>query len=135
MKKERVREKYWDPMGPKNDLDFVEISVPNDGMDQIINEYAPAYVQSHQNIELRERLQIKKERLLRKIFKAATIVLTDRQLQIFTMRMNFLLKEREIAKQLKVNQSYVSNVLRISSQKIRVALRMEQKKERKKIKK
>jgi len=128
-KKEKVRDKFYSTDDPKNDVDFIEISTAtSEQLDQLVQKYsklqAPPIDDDIDNEVVQQKNHRRKERLVRKIFKAASMVLTDIQFQIFILRTVCAAKEKEIAAQLSVNQSYVSNVLRASNQKIRIALRL-----------
>jgi DNA-directed RNA polymerase specialized sigma24 family protein len=124
-KQEKVRDKYWDEKHPKNDLDFVEISLAPDTFDLFLKTYAPKYYcELTTSTEDQQKVKKRKERLLRKIFKSASLTLTDRQFQIFILRHIFGLKEMEMARQLDVDQSYIANVLKASHFKIKKILRL-----------
>ena len=127
-KKERIREKFWNEKDPKNDLDYVEVSLPDESIDAFIQHYALAsYLRTEQMTpEEQSRAAERRARLLRKIMKAASLVLTDRQFQIFTLRHVTGLKEVDIAQQVEVNQSYISSVLHTSYKKIKKALRLKE---------
>jgi RNA polymerase sigma factor (sigma-70 family) len=65
------------------------------------------------------------EERIKKIFQTASQVLTEIQFKIFVMRYAYDLKQREIAKQLTCNQSYVPSVLKASVKKIQKRLQAE----------
>jgi len=65
------------------------------------------------------------EERIKKIFQTASQVLTEVQFKIFVMRYAYDLKQREIAKQLNCNQSYVPSVLKASVKKIQKRLKSE----------
>ena len=65
------------------------------------------------------------EERIKKIFQTASQVLTEVQFKIFVMRYAYDLKQKEIAKQLQCNQSYVPSVLKASVKKIQKRLKAE----------
>jgi DNA-directed RNA polymerase specialized sigma subunit len=128
VKKKRVfREKFWSEQCPTNNLDFVEISLPDESVDEFVQKYAK---QQAEPLTEREAnyLQKRKGRLVRKIFKAASLYFTDRQWQIFIHRWVGAFKEVEIAEKLRVDQSYVSSVLKACHLKLQKVLGMQNKK-------
>ena len=132
MPKERVRDKFWDINDPKNDIDCIEVTVPIEDFDKLIRKYAPSYI-ANLDVTTDDRIKIekKKKRLIKKVFKGAAKTLTNRQFQIFVLRIVFGMKEVDIASQLGVNQSYIAQVLKVSFEKIRVVLRLTPKKKKK----
>lgn len=128
MKKKRlIRERYWSPQQPTNNLDFVEISLPDQAVDSFIRKYAPSALR---NVSLadKERMHKKRSRLVRKILQAASLYFTDRQWQIFIHRWICSLKEVDIAEQLHVDQSYISSVLKACHTKLQKVLGLRPKK-------
>jgi RNA polymerase sigma factor (sigma-70 family) len=73
---------------------------------------------------LRKHTVRRQEKLLRKIFKTASQVLTDAQFQIFTMRYIYQLPEDEISQQVGCVQNYISRALKASIRKIQKRLRV-----------
>jgi DNA-directed RNA polymerase specialized sigma subunit len=124
-RKIKERDKFWDENDPKNNLDYIEISLPTEDLDHVIQKYAPNFIVDDEDIEETQVFKRRKERLVRKIFQAASSTLTQRQLQVFMMRHVCGMKEMEIAGKLDVHQSYVSNVLKVCNRKIRKELRIE----------
>ena len=133
-RKQFIREKFWSDAQPTNNLDFVEISLPNEAVDDFIRKYAKSYFK---NVGVKEtqRMRKKKERLVRKILKAGSLYFTDRQWQIFIHRYICSLKEVEIAAQLSVDQSYIASVLKACHLKLQKILGMKNKKYLRKIRK
>jgi RNA polymerase sigma factor (sigma-70 family) len=108
--------------------EFVEISMDPEALERAAHEHAswqqlvkddPA--NEYDEIEAR---MLQEERI-KKIFQAASQVLTEIQFKIFVMRYAYDLKQREIAKQLKCDQSYVPSVLKASVKKIQARLKSE----------
>jgi DNA-directed RNA polymerase specialized sigma subunit len=146
----KVRDRYWSEDLPSNNLDFIEVSVGDlETLDKYVNNSAAARqllgVMTEDGAEQRERTKKKQKRLLRKVFQAASEVLTERQFQIFILRYLFNLTEAEIADRLtrqyvgrprldkktkrapnvkRISQPYCSQVLARSVQKIQEALRV-----------
>lgn len=104
-------------------MDFVEIPMPNEELDKLVQKNATIIAQ-RADPALRRKVVRRQERLLRKIFKASTQVLTDDQFQIFTLRYVYQLPEKEIAQQIGCIQNYVSRVLKASIKKIQKRLRV-----------
>lgn len=128
-KKEKIRDKFWDERRPRFDLDYIEVSVAPEDLD--------AYVRAHSKHAVTEDDagdptylidRKRRENMLEDVYKTAAKILTDRQFQIFIMRYKFGLKEIEISRQARVNQPYVSNILRTCHAKIRVALNLQERK-------
>jgi RNA polymerase sigma factor (sigma-70 family) len=127
-KKEKERDKYWSEADPKNDIDFIEVSVDNESFDEFIKQHAPNYyLEPDPKASMHERKR--KKKMLYIAFRAAAKELTNRQLEIFVMRYCLGLQETVIAKQLDCNQSYISNVLKVCAKKIQKSLRLYQKPE------
>lgn len=133
MTKERIRDKYWSDRHPNTDLDFVEVALPSESVDVFLRKYARHYLEAIEEADPDQIQQTRKrkDRLLRKIFKAASSGFTDRQFQIFILRYIFKLKETDIAGQIHVDQSYVSNVLKACHQKLHKLLRLNREKVKK----
>lgn len=107
---------------PKN-IDFVEISMTHENLDKVAQKNAQLLNQRNDPI-LRKHTVRRQEKLIRKVFKAASQVLTDDQFQIFTMRYIYNMPERDIAQQIGRNQSYIPLVLKNSIKKIQKRLRI-----------
>lgn len=122
---EKIRDKYWDERRPGFDMDMLEVYIPENILDAFLQEHAKKYVH-RKNLEPSDLMHNKRrhDKLMYKIFKAASIVLTDRQFEIFVLRYKCYLKEMDIADQLGVDQSYISNVLKASYLNIKLALRL-----------
>ena len=122
---ERIRDKYWDERRPGFDMDRLEIYIPENILDAFLREHAQSfkYKEQLEPVDLM-RDRRKYDKLLYKVFKAASIVLTDRQFEIFILRYKCFMKETDIATQLGVDQSYISNVLKASYLNIQLALRL-----------
>jgi RNA polymerase sigma factor (sigma-70 family) len=108
--------------------EFVEISMSPEQLEIEAHRHAtwqqlckddPA--NTYSEIEVR---MLQEERI-KKIFQTASQVLTEVQFKIFVMRYAYDLKQKEIAKQLKCNQSYVPSVLKASVKKIQKRLKAE----------
>lgn len=142
-KRERTRDKYWSEDLPNNDIDFIEVPLPDQdshGEDENNYDDAKDYdsfapkrnkiskclidIEDPDSLEKEMKSQKRKQRLLRKIFKAASEVLTDIQMKVFTMRAVYGINEVVIARTLQVNQPMVSLVWKASVKKIRKALRI-----------
>ena len=127
-RKQIIRDKFWTDAQPNNNLDFVEVSLPDNAVDDFVRKYAKSFFKEKSSQEDIERLKRKKERLVRKILRAGSLYFTDRQWQVFIHRWIGSLKEVEIAERLHVNQSYVSSVLKACHIKLQKVLGMKDKK-------
>lgn len=107
---------------PRN-IDFVEISMTHESLDKIAQQNAQLLNQRNDPI-LRKHTVRRQEKLIRRVFKSASQVLTDDQFQIFTMRYIYNMPENEIAMQIGRNQSYIPLVLKNSIKKIQKRLRV-----------
>lgn len=107
---------------PKN-IDFVEIPMPNEELDKLVQKNAHLLAQRN-DPNIRKHVVRRQKKLLRKIFKAATQVLTDDQFQIFILRYIYQLPEKEIAQQIGRNQSYIPLVLKNCIKKVQKRLRI-----------
>lgn len=107
---------------PKN-IDFIEIPMTNEALDKVVHKNAHLLAQQ-QDPDLRKKTIRKQERLLKKIFKAATQALTDPQYQIFLLRYAYRMPEEEIVKQVGCKQSYIPSVLKTCIKKIQKQLRI-----------
>lgn len=127
MKKKPVKRKdtenaHDEPGTPKS-VDFVEISMTHEGLEKLAQKHSVLIDQRNDPI-LRKHTVRRQEKLLRKIFKAASQVLTSAQFQIFTMRYIYQLPEDEISQQVGCVQNYVSRVLKASISKVQKRLRV-----------
>ncbi len=127
-RKQIIRDKFWSDAQPNNNLDFVDVSLPDNAVDDFVRKYAKSFFKEKSSQEDIERLKRKKERLVRKILRAGSLYFTDRQWQVFIHRWIGSLKEVEIAERLHVNQSYVSSVLKACHIKLQKVLGMKDKK-------
>jgi RNA polymerase sigma factor (sigma-70 family) len=109
---------------PKN-IDFVEISMTHEGLEKIAQKNAQLLSQRNDPV-LRKKTVRRQEKLLRKVLKAASQVLTDDQHQVFVMRFIYGLGNQEIADQLGKNVSYPPRLLKASVKKIQKRLRVEE---------
>jgi RNA polymerase sigma factor (sigma-70 family) len=107
---------------PKN-VDYVEISMTHEGLEKVAQDNA-ILLEQRNNPILRRKYIRRQEKLLRKVFKAASQVLTTQQFQIFTMRYVYQLPEQEIAQQVGCIQNYVARVLKACIKKIQKRLRV-----------
>lgn len=81
--------------------------------DDPANDYDEVKVRMHQ------------EENVKKIFSTASQILTEQQFKIFVMRYAYDLKQKDIAKQMKCDQSYIPRVLKASIKKIKQRLKAE----------
>lgn len=116
-------EKAHSESGSPKNVDFVEISMTHEDLEKIAQKNSQLLDQRTNPI-LRKHTVRRQEKLLRKVFKAASQVLTDQQFQIFTCRYIYQLPEDEISQQLGCVQNYISRTLRASIQKIQKRLRL-----------
>ena len=121
-KRREVEKGHDDPGYPKN-VDFVEISMTHEDLEKYAQMNAVFLDQLNDPV-LRKHTVRKQEKLLRKIFKAASQVLTDQQFSIFTMRYIYNMPEEEILQQVGCVQNYVSRTLKASIKKIQKRLRV-----------
>jgi DNA-directed RNA polymerase specialized sigma24 family protein len=107
-----------------NDIDFVEMSVPNDLMDEVIHKYASRYELWKGTLDPEEELVLRqrKAQMVKSIYETAAKILTDRQMQIFLMRHLYNMKEEDIAQKLGKNQSLIPEVLDVCYNKIKKEL-------------
>lgn len=151
-KKNTIRDRYFSEDQPSNNFDFVEVLV---GDTAALEQYIYNSPQVQQILggsfqldlleDKTETVQKRQKRLLRKIMKAATTSLTDRQFQVFVLRFVFNLTQEEVASRLTrahlgrprldgsstqpentkpVSQEYVVQVLRTIVKKIQAELRL-----------
>lgn len=121
-KPKELEKAHSEPGSPKN-VDFVEISMTHEDLEKIAQQNAMLLDQRNDPV-LRKHTVRRQEKLLRKIFKAASQVLTDQQFQIFTMRYVYQMPEEEIAQQVGCVQNYVSRTLKASIKKVQKRLRI-----------
>ena len=126
-RKQIIRDKFWSEQQPNNNLDFVEISLPESSVDAFIRKYAPSFLR-HVSLKDKIRIHKKRGRLVKKILRAAALYFTNRQWQIFIHRWICSLKEVDIAEQLQVDQSYISSVLKACHTKLQKILGLKDKK-------
>ena len=107
---------------PKN-IDFIEISMPNEELDKVAHKYHHLLEQRNDPV-LRKKTVRRQEKLLRKIFKTASQVLTDLQFQIFTLAYVYQLPDKEVAQQLNCHPTNVTGTLRACVKKIQKRLRI-----------
>lgn len=128
MKKKQIKPKITENSHNDPDIsksaDFVEISMTNEGLEKIAQKNSLLIDQRNDPV-LRKHTVRRQEKLLRKVFKSASKVLTDAQFQIFTMRYVYQLPEDEIAQQVGCVQNYISRALKASIKKIQKRLRVE----------
>ena len=126
-RKERIV-RYSDMDSTNAKMEFVEIPMDPEALEKAAHAHAnwqqlvkddPA--NDYDEIEVR---MLQEERI-KKIFQTASQVLTEVQFKIFVMRYAYDLKQKDIAKQLKCNQSYVPPVLKASVKKIQKRLKAE----------
>lgn len=127
MKKKQPKLKEFEvahnePGTPKN-VDFVEISMTHEDLEKLAQKNAILIEQRNDPL-LRRHTVRKQEKLLRKIFKAASQVLTDDQFSIFVQRYIYQLPESEICHQVGGDQANISRALRGSIKKIQKRLRV-----------
>lgn len=121
-KRKELEKGHAEPGSPKN-VDFVEISMTHEDLEKIAQKNALLLDQRNDPV-LRRYTVRRQEKLLRKVFKAASQVLTDAQFQIFTMRYVYQLPEEEISQQVGCVQNYISRTLKASIKKIQKRLRV-----------
>jgi hypothetical protein len=158
-KRKGIRDRYYPEDQPSNNFDYIEVLVDNDeALDAYINN-SPLVQQalggafnSDPLNDDKERTLKKNQRLMTKVMKAATEVLTDRQLEIFYYRFVFGLTQEEIAQRLNrkhvgrpridglkkkdvtptksgrsvISQPYIVQCLQTSIQKIQKKLRLKE---------
>src|SRR5271157_3502782 len=107
---------------PKN-VDYIEISMTNEGLEKVAQDNH-ILLDQRNNPELRKKFVRRQEKLLRKVFKAASQVLTTQQFEIFTMRYIYQLSEEDISKQIGCIQNYIARVLKACIKKIQKQLRV-----------
>jgi RNA polymerase sigma factor (sigma-70 family) len=107
---------------PKN-VDYIEISMTHEGLEKVAQDNA-ILLDQRNDPELRRKFVRRQEKLIRKVFKAASQVLTTQQFEIFTMRYVYQLPEEEISQQVGCIQNYVARVLKACIKKIQKRLRV-----------
>jgi DNA-directed RNA polymerase specialized sigma subunit len=110
------------------DLDHKEILMDPESIEAVANQTTAWHklikedpANDYNEIESRMAQEAK----IKKIFQTASQVLTEIQFKIFVMRYAYDLKQKDISKQLKCNQSYVPAVLKASVKKIQARLKNE----------
>ena len=121
-KRKELEKAHAESGSPKN-VDFVEISMTHEALESIAQLNSQLIDQRNDPV-LRRHTVRRQEKLLRKIFKAASQVLTDAHFQIFTMRYVYNMPEEEIIQQVGCVQNYISRSLKASIQKIQKQLRV-----------
>lgn len=122
---EKIRDKYVFEDKPDRDIDFIEILLPADEFDKFINKYGTASCKKTFTDEDKTSLlkaKRKRERILKKVWKAASVCLTERQYEIFSLRYRAGLKGVQIAQILRVDQSNIPRVLRRCTDKLKKML-------------
>jgi len=122
-KKQPLIEKAHDDASILKSLDFTEISMTHEDLEKVAQKQSLLW-DKRNNPVVRKNTVRRQEKLLRKVFKSASQVLTDAQFQIFTMRYVYQLPEDEIAQQVGCVQNYVSRALKASIKKIQKKLRL-----------
>lgn len=107
---------------PKN-VDYIEISMTNEELDKVAQDNH-ILLDQRNNPELRKKYIRRQEKLLRKVFKAASQVLTSSQFSIFTQRYVYNLPEAEICESVGCNQSLIPRTLKACIKKIQKRLRV-----------
>lgn len=125
---ERIHDPYY--VGGRN-IEQVEVGFPIDDVDAFLTTYGGHPLGGEVDEEAKEYMQRKHDKILYKVFKAASLVLTDRQWQIFNLRWIANQSQTDIALQLKVRQHYVSIVLQACNKKIWKAFRLDPQKPKK----
>ena len=121
-RKKEIENIHGEPGTPRY-ADFVEISMTHEDLEKVAHENYVVLDQLADPV-LRRRTVRRQEKLLRKLFKAASQVLTDAQFQIFTMRYIYQMPEEEISQQVGCVQNYISRSLKASILKIQKRLRI-----------
>src|SRR5690348_17690125 len=98
MKKKQTKKKltensHNDP-GISTSADYVEISMTHEGLEKLAQKNSLLLDQRNDPV-LRKHTVRRQEKLLRKVFKSASQILTDAQFQIFTMRYIYQLPRSE----------------------------------------
>lgn len=124
-KRKEVEKSNIDTVGNTslNRPDFEEISMTHEDLEKIAQKNS-VFLDRLNDPVLRKHSVRRQEKLLRKVFKAASQVLTDAHFQIFTMRYIYQLPEDEISQQIGCVQNYVSRSLKASILKIQKQLRV-----------
>jgi RNA polymerase sigma factor (sigma-70 family) len=102
---------------------YIEISMSHEDLEKAAKQQS-LLLEQKQDYDKRRHIVRKQEKLLKKIFKASSQVLTDAQFQIFSMRYIYQMPESEIAQQVGCVQNYVSRALKASIKKIQKRLRV-----------
>jgi DNA-directed RNA polymerase specialized sigma subunit len=107
---------------PKN-VDYIEISMTHEGLEKVAQDNAILLEQRNDPV-LRRKFVRRQEKLLRKVFKAASQVLTTKQFEIWVCRFVYQMPEEEIATQIGCVQNYISASLKASIKKVQKRLRI-----------
>lgn len=103
--------------------DVIEINMSHEDLEKVAQKHS-VLIDKRNDPILRRHIVRKQEKLLRKVFKAASQVLTDNQFSIFVQRYIYQLEESEISHQVGGDQSNISRALRASIKKIQKRLRL-----------
>jgi RNA polymerase sigma factor (sigma-70 family) len=126
-RKERVV-RYSDMDAASRKIEFIEIPMDMESLEKAAHLHASwqQLVKDDPANDFNEvEARMLQEERIKKIFQTASQVLTEIQFKIFVMRYAYDLKQKDIAKQLKCNQSYVPSVLKASVKKIQSRLKNE----------
>jgi RNA polymerase sigma factor (sigma-70 family) len=123
MKRTKSKPKVTESILDYENPNYIEISMSHEDLEKATRKQS-LLLEQKQDYEKRRHIVRKQEKLLRKIFKASSQVLTDSQFQIFSMRYIYQLPESEIAQQVGCVQNYVSRALKASIKKIQKRLRV-----------
>lgn len=127
-KMERIHDPYY--VGGRN-IEQVEVGFPIDDVDAFLEHYGGHPMGGDMDDVTRQYMRRKHDKIMYKVFKAASLVLTDRQWQIFNLRWIANQSQTDISHQLSVRQHYVSVVLQACNRKILKAFRLDPKKPKK----
>jgi RNA polymerase sigma factor (sigma-70 family) len=123
MKRTKSKPKLTESSIDYENPNYVEIPMSHEDLEKAAKKQS-LLLEQKQDYELRKHIVRKQEKLLKKIFKASSQVLTDAQFQIFSMRYIYQMPESEIAQQVGCVQNYVSRALKASIKKIQKRLRV-----------
>lgn len=127
----KIRDKFWQEHRPNFDLDLLELYVSSpEEMDRLLSSRVPAHLRHLSSTEQILRVRKKIDKLLYKVYRAASICLTDKQWRIFVLRYKFGLTQVQVAEQIGCIQQYVQLVLTKIHEKLQIALRLRPKKKR-----
>jgi len=103
--------------------DVTEISMAHEDLEILAQKYS-ALIDQRNDPVLRKHIVRRQEKLLRKVFKAASQVLTNQQFQIWVCRFVYQMPEEEISQQVGCVQNYVSRTIKASIKKVQKRLRV-----------